>query len=102
GFARLSGWQPVGNWVGCVEPHEPEGLTGNANRVAVQHLNLARLNRRSVRARRGEGQDAESRYEAEENFYPQRAFLIHLRGSGTAGIKRGKQDALLQPRSIAG
>jgi len=62
--------------------------------TAFDHLVGARERRgrqRSVRARRGEGQDAESRYEAEENFYPQRAFLIHLRGSGTAGIKRGKQ-----------
>jgi len=35
----------------CVKPHEPEGLTGNANRVAVHYLDLAGLNWSGIRDR---------------------------------------------------
>jgi hypothetical protein len=39
----------------CVESHEPEGLTGNANRVAIHYIDLAGFNRSGIRERRDEG-----------------------------------------------
>jgi hypothetical protein len=44
---------PIGFW--CVESHEPEALTGNADRVAIHYVDLAGLNWSGIRERRDEG-----------------------------------------------